>query len=32
MNTEAKLLQLSHCFEELGSNRVEFKTDARNAR
>ena len=32
MNTEAKLLRLTHCFEVLGTNRVEFKTDARNAR
>src|SRR5262245_30355839 len=32
VNTEAKLLQLTHCFECLGCNRVEFKTDARNAR
>jgi RimJ/RimL family protein N-acetyltransferase len=32
VNTEAKLLQLTHCFEVLGTNRVEFKTDARNAR
>ena len=32
VNTEAKLLQLTHCFEGLGCNRVEFKTDARNAR
>ena len=31
VNTEAKLLQLTHCFERLGCNRVEFKTDARNA-
>ena len=31
-NTEAKYLQLRHCFEELGCVRVEFKTDARNAR
>ncbi len=31
-NTEAKYLQLRHCFEELGCNRVEFKTDALNAR
>jgi RimJ/RimL family protein N-acetyltransferase len=31
VNTEAKLLQLTHCFEVLGCNRVEFKTDARNA-
>ena len=30
VNTEAKLLQLTHCFEGLGCNRVEFKTDARN--
>ena len=30
-NTEAKYLQLRHCFETLGLNRVEFKTDARNA-
>lgn len=29
-NREAKLLQLSHAFEVLGANRVEFKTDARN--
>jgi RimJ/RimL family protein N-acetyltransferase len=32
VNTEAKLLQLGHCFEVLACNRVEFKTDARNAR
>jgi RimJ/RimL family protein N-acetyltransferase len=31
VNTEAKLLQLGHCFETLGCNRVEFKTDSRNA-
>jgi N-acetyltransferase len=31
-NTEAKYLQLRHCFEELGCVRVEFKTDALNAR
>jgi RimJ/RimL family protein N-acetyltransferase len=31
-NTEAKLLQLRHCFETLGCMRVEFKTDARNER
>ncbi len=31
-NTEAKYLQLRHCFETLGCLRVEFKTDARNAR
>ncbi len=30
VNTEAKLLQLTHCFEVLGCNRVEFKTDSRN--
>jgi RimJ/RimL family protein N-acetyltransferase len=29
-NREAKLLQLSHAFEVLGANRVEFKTHARN--
>lgn len=29
-NREAKLLQLTHAFEDLGANRVEFKTDARN--
>jgi RimJ/RimL family protein N-acetyltransferase len=32
LNTEAKLLQLTHCFERLGCNRVEFKTDERNER
>ena len=32
VNTEAKLLQLTHCFEVLGCNRVEFKTDERNAK
>ncbi len=30
VNTEAKYLQLRHCFEELGCRRVELKTDARN--
>lgn len=30
INTEAKYLQLRHCFEELGCLRVELKTDARN--
>jgi RimJ/RimL family protein N-acetyltransferase len=30
VNTEAKYLQLTHCFDELGCARVEFKTDARN--
>jgi RimJ/RimL family protein N-acetyltransferase len=29
-NREAKLLQLTHAFETLGANRVEFKTHARN--
>ncbi|HVP04967.1 MAG TPA: GNAT family protein [Dehalococcoidia bacterium] len=31
-NTEAKYLQLRHCFEELGCIRVEFKTDSLNER
>ena len=31
-NTEAKLLQLRHCFETLECVRVEFKTAARNTR
>jgi RimJ/RimL family protein N-acetyltransferase len=31
-NREAKLLQLTHAFEVLGANRVEFKTHARNER
>jgi RimJ/RimL family protein N-acetyltransferase len=31
VNTEAKLLQLSHCFEDLGAMRVELKTDVLNA-
>jgi len=31
-NTEAKLLLLEHAFERLRAMRVEFKTDARNAR
>ena len=31
-NREAKLLQLSHAFETLGANRVEFKTHAGNER
>jgi RimJ/RimL family protein N-acetyltransferase len=30
VNTECKLLLLSHAFETLGLIRVEFKTDARN--
>ncbi len=32
INTEAKLLLLSHAFEKLGCIRVEFKTDLRNER
>jgi RimJ/RimL family protein N-acetyltransferase len=32
LNTQAKLLLLSHAFERLGCVRVEFKTDARNER
>jgi RimJ/RimL family protein N-acetyltransferase len=32
INTEAKYLQLRHAFEALGCIRVEFKTDALNAR
>ena len=31
-NREAKLLQLTHAFETLGANRVEFKTHAKNER
>jgi RimJ/RimL family protein N-acetyltransferase len=31
-NQEAKYLQLRHAFEELGANRVEFKTDSQNER
>jgi RimJ/RimL family protein N-acetyltransferase len=31
-NTEAKLLLLTHAFETLGMNRVEFKTDVLNER
>ncbi len=31
-NREAKLLQLTHAFETLGANRVEFKTHTRNER
>lgn len=30
VNTAAKLLLLTHCFEELGCLRVQLKTDARN--
>lgn len=32
VNTEAKLLQLSHAFDELGASRVALKTDGRNLR
>lgn len=32
VNSEAKLLMLSHCFERLGCERVELKTDIRNTR
>jgi RimJ/RimL family protein N-acetyltransferase len=32
VNTEAKLLLLSHAFEELSALRVQFQTDSRNAR
>ncbi len=31
-NVEAKLLMLTHAFDDLGCIRVEFKTDARNER
>jgi RimJ/RimL family protein N-acetyltransferase len=31
-NVEAKLLMLAHAFEQLGCNRVEFKTDVLNER
>jgi RimJ/RimL family protein N-acetyltransferase len=31
-NVEAKFLMLEHAFDRLGYRRVEFKTDARNAR
>lgn len=31
-NTEAKLLQLTYAFDELGATRVAFKTDERNER
>jgi len=30
VNTEAKLLQLTYAFDELGANRVALKTDLRN--
>ena len=32
VNSEAKLLQLTHCFDVLGCARVELKTDIRNER
>jgi RimJ/RimL family protein N-acetyltransferase len=32
INTEAKLLQLTYAFDELGANRVALKTDLRNDR
>jgi RimJ/RimL family protein N-acetyltransferase len=32
INTEAKLLLMSHAFDHLGVTRVDFKTDARNER
>ena len=32
LNTSCKLLLLTHAFEELKLNRVEFKTDSLNAR
>jgi RimJ/RimL family protein N-acetyltransferase len=32
VNVETKLLLLGHAFEQVGLSRVEFKTDARNAR
>ena len=32
VNTEAKLLMLTHAFEALGALRVQLKTDSRNAR
>ncbi|HET7636428.1 MAG TPA: GNAT family protein [Candidatus Limnocylindria bacterium] len=32
INTEAKLLQLRHAFDDLGATRVTLKTDARNER
>ena len=31
-NTEAKLLQLTYAFEDLGATRVAFKADQRNER
>ncbi|MFJ6755780.1 GNAT family N-acetyltransferase [Streptomyces sp. NPDC091273] len=32
VNTDAKLLMLTHAFEGMGMNRVEFLTDVRNSR
>ena len=32
VNTEAKLLQLTYAFDELGANRIALKTDLRNER
>lgn len=32
VNTEAKLLMLTHAFDTWGAERITFKTDARNAR
>ncbi len=32
VNTECKLLLLTHCFETLGTIRVQLKTDSRNVR
>lgn len=32
LNSEVKLLQLTHAFDELGAGRVALKTDGRNAR
>jgi RimJ/RimL family protein N-acetyltransferase len=32
VNTECKYLLLKHCFEKLGTIRVQFKTDSRNIR
>ena len=31
-NVEAKLLMMTHAFETLGCNRVEFKTDVQNSK
>jgi RimJ/RimL family protein N-acetyltransferase len=32
VNTEAKYLQLVHCFEALGAHRISFRVDTRNGR